>query len=159
MMELPHFNDDGHVHMVDVGNKPVTRRVAVASAKIQMKPETLIRIKQNDVSKGDVLELARIAGVMGCKRTPDLIPLCHPLMLDSVEMDVKTIDDSTIQVFATVSAQWKTGVEMEAMTAVSIACLTIYDMCKSIDRSMTITEIQLEEKSGGKSGQFVRKHS
>lgn len=156
MTELPHFDADGHVHMVNVGSKPITRRVAIASGAIEMQPETLTRISERRISKGDVLELARIAGVMASKRTSDLIPLCHPLMLDSVEIRIEAVSTTTVNVIAEVAAEWKTGVEMEAMTAVSVACLTIYDMCKSIDRSMVIRHVQLDEKLGGKSGHFIR---
>ena len=156
MKELPHFDADGHVHMVDVGTKPVTQRRAVASAAVSMNPETLQRILDRKIAKGDVLEVARIAGVMGSKRTAELIPLCHPLGLDSVEIEIEQVSDRQIKIMATVKTTAKTGVEMEAMAAVSVAGLTLYDMCKSIDRSMILGPIQLEEKSGGKSGHFVR---
>ena len=142
--------------MVDVGEKPATRRVAIASGLVEMKPETLALIKDRKIQKGDVLELARIAGVMASKKTSDLIPLCHPLRLDSVEMEFGFLSDSTIEIKATVSATERTGVEMEALTAVSAAGLVIYDMCKSVDRAMVITNVRLEEKSGGKSGHFRR---
>ena len=142
--------------MVDVGEKPATRRVAIASGLVEMKPETLALIKDRKIQKGDVLELARIAGVMASKKTSDLIPLCHPLRLDSVEMEFGFLSDSTIEIKATVSATERTGVEMEALTAVSAAGLVIYDMCKSVDRAMGITNVRLEEKSGGKSGHFRR---
>lgn len=142
--------------MVDVGDKPTTRRVAVASCKIQMNAATLSLIKDRKIQKGDVLELARIAGVMATKRTSDLIPLCHPLRLDSVALEFEYLGDTTIGVKATVGATERTGVEMEALNAVSVAGLVIYDMCKSVDRGMKITDIQLEEKSGGKSGHFQR---
>lgn len=156
MSELPHFDADGQARMVDVGEKPMTRRLAVASGRVQMDPATLILIRDNQVKKGDVLELARIAGVMATKRTADLIPLCHPIRLNSVEIGFEFLDASTIGIRATVGATDRTGVEMEAMTAVSTAGLVIYDMCKSVDRSMMISNVQLEEKSGGKSGHFRR---
>ncbi|MEL7500125.1 MAG: cyclic pyranopterin monophosphate synthase MoaC [Planctomycetota bacterium] len=156
MTDLPHFDSEGHVHMVDVGKKPTTHRVAVASAVITMQPSTLQRIKDRKFAKGDVFELARVAGVMGSKRTADLIPLCHPLTIDSVQISVEPIDDASVRLVARVSTHGKTGVEMEAMTAVMAAGLTVYDMCKSVDRSMTIGPVQLDEKLGGKSGHFVR---
>ncbi len=142
--------------MVDVGEKPITRRVAVASGIVRMDPATLTLIRDRKIQKGDVLELARIAGVMATKRTSDLIPLCHPLRLDSVHLAFEYLSETEIGVEATVGATDRTGVEMEALSAVAIAGLVIYDMCKSVDRGMTITDIQLEEKSGGKSGHFQR---
>ena len=157
MAQLSHFDDDGHVHMVNVGDKPVTKRVAIATGEISMQPETLVRIVDQNVAKGNVLELARVAGVMASKRTSDLIPLCHPLGIDAVEIEIVALDQTTIRVAVKVSTEGKTGVEMEALTSVSVACLTIYDMCKAIDRSMTIGPIQLQEKSGGKSGHYKRK--
>lgn len=156
MTELPHFDADGHVHMVDVGKKPITFRKAIASALVTMQAATLSRILDRSIAKGDVLEVARVAGVMSTKRTADLIPLCHPIQLDAVEIQIHPVSETQLKVQASVSAEAKTGVEMEAMTAVSVAGLTIYDMCKSVDRSMSIDQIQLEEKSGGKSGHFVR---
>ena len=156
MSELPHFDADGHSRMVDVGEKPITRRVAVASGKVHMNAGTLVLIRDRKIQKGDVLELARIAGVMATKRTADLIPLCHPLRLDLVELDFEYLSETVIGVKATVGATERTGVEMEALNAVSVAGLVIYDMCKSVDRGMKITDIQLEEKSGGKSGHFQR---
>jgi cyclic pyranopterin phosphate synthase len=154
--ELPHFDADGHSRMVDVGEKPVTRRVAVASGKVRMDRATQKLIVDRKIQKGDVLELARVAGVMGTKRTADLVPLCHPLRLDSVDLKFSLIDDQTIGIQATVGATERTGVEMEALTAVAVAGLVIYDMCKSVDRGMQLTDIRLEEKSGGKSGHFLR---
>lgn len=142
--------------MVDVGDKPITHRVAVASGLVSMDTATLELIQNRRIQKGDVLELARIAGIMATKRASDIIPLCHPLRIDSVKVDFEFQDENIITVEATVSAHERTGVEMEALTAVSAACLTIYDMCKSVDRAMKITNIQLEEKSGGKSGYFRR---
>ena len=156
MVEFPHFDADGHSRMVDVGQKPITHRVAVASGLVTMESATLELIRDRKIQKGDVLELARIAGIMATKKTGDLIPLCHPIRIDSVDANFEFKNDQTVRVVVTVSANERTGVEMEALTAVSAACLTIYDMCKSVDRAMKISNIQLEEKSGGKSGYFRR---
>lgn len=142
--------------MVDVGEKPTTRRVAVAKGKVEMKAATLELIQDRKIQKGDVLELARIAGVMASKKTSDLIPLCHPLRLDSVDIGFEVLDEESIEISATVSATERTGVEMEALHCVSVAGLVIYDMCKSVDRGMKLTDIRLEEKQGGKSGHFKR---
>jgi len=142
--------------MVNVGEKSVTRRIARASGLIRMLPATREMILQRAHAKGDVLEVARLAGIMAAKRTADLIPLCHPLPIESLNLNFKPIDDDTLRIEATVEVTAKTGVEMEALTAVSIAALTIYDMCKSVDRAMTIERVQVEEKSGGASGHFVR---
>jgi len=154
--DLTHFDEHGASRMVDVGAKPVTSRVARASGRVVMQPETLARIQQRGFAKGDVLEVARLAGIMAAKRTGELIPLCHPLPLESVTVGFSFPDDRTIAIDAIVQVTAKTGVEMEAMTAVSVAALTIYDMCKAIDRSMVIENVRLEEKSGGKSGHFMR---
>jgi len=156
MSELSHFDSTGASRMVDVGNKPVTRRLARASAAVRMTPETLRLIQQRRAAKGDVLEVARLAGIQAAKRTAELIPLCHVLPLDSVAVDFAFTDDRTLSIQATVNVEAKTGVEMEALTAVSVTALTVYDMCKSADRGMTIDRIQLEEKSGGRSGHWVR---
>lgn len=137
--------------MVDVGHKPTTERAATATGQIVMQPETLQRILDRGFKKGDVLEVARLAGIMAAKKTPDLIPLCHPLMLTSVTLDWTVVNDTTLQVSATVKVFAQTGVEMEALTAVSVAALTVYDMCKGIDRTMTIGLIELKAKSGGQS--------
>lgn len=142
--------------MVDVGQKPETDRTAVASAVVNMLPETLNKILDRRIEKGDVLGIARVAGITGSKRTSDLIPLCHPLRIISVDIKFQPIDGSSIKAEATVRAIDRTGVEMEALTAVTTAALTIYDMCKSVDRAMTITDVQLEQKSGGKSGSYQR---
>lgn len=142
--------------MVDVGSKPITDRLARASGIISMRSETLAAIRERGVGKGDVLEVARLAGIMAAKRTGDLIPLCHPLGLDSVEIRFDLVDDNTVRIEASTRVAARTGVEMEALVAVSTAALTIYDMCKAIDRGMVISEIQLEEKRGGKSGHYVR---
>ncbi len=156
MTELPHFDSDGKSHMVDVGDKPITQRIAIASGKVRLAATTLAMIRDRSVQKGDVLELARVAAVMATKRTADLIPLCHPLRMNSVEIKFASPDEVSIQISAQVTATERTGVEMEALMAVSVAALTIYDMCKSIDRAMQITDIQLDYKSGGKSGVFDR---
>ena len=156
MSDFTHFDDDGAARMVDVGSKQATHRVAKAAGIVRMKPETLALITAGDVRKGDVLEVARLAGIMATKQTGNLIPLCHPLGIDSVSIDFEAIDSEAIEIEATVSVFAKTGVEMEAMTAVSVAALTIYDMCKSVDRSMMISDVRLVEKSGGKSGHFIR---
>ena len=153
---LSHFDEKGASRMVDVGDKPVTHRMAKASARLVMQPATLARIQQRELAKGDVLEVARLAGIMAAKRTADLIPLCHPLALDSVQVDFNPTDGQTLEITAEVHCTGKTGVEMEALTAVSVAALTVYDMCKAIDRGMVIQHIRLEEKAGGRSGHFVR---
>ena len=161
---LSHFDNSGAARMVDVGQKPVTERIARASAQVRMLASTLELVRDGSFSKkGDVLQVARLAGIMAAKRTGDLIPLCHPLSLDSVTIDFEipnqTGGDSqfaTISLAATVRSTGRTGVEMEALTAASVAALTIYDMCKAVDRGMAIEQIQLEEKSGGKSGHFLR---
>lgn len=154
--ELTHFDNTGASRMVDVGDKPVSDRLARASGQVVMRPETLQRIRDKGFAKGDVLEVARLAGIMAAKRTGDLIPLCHPLPLDGVAITFAFPDDQTVAIQAEVRVTAKTGVEMEALSAVSIAALTIYDMCKAIDRGMSITAIRLDEKSGGRSGHFVR---
>lgn len=162
MSELTHFNESGRARMVDVTAKSVTERVAKAQGKVFVLPETLARIRQGRVAKGDVLAVAQVAGVMGAKRTPDLIPMCHPLLLTSVDVEFhEDLDPGphgrcAITIVATVKTTGATGVEMEAMTAVSVAALTIYDMCKAIDKEISIGEIGLMEKSGGKSGVFTR---
>ena len=143
--------------MVDVGGKPVTRRVAVAEGRIHMLPATLALIAQGGHSKGDVLGVARVAGIMAAKRTAELIPLCHPLALTRAELDLQALpDEQAVYCRATVETAGQTGVEMEALTAVQIALLTVYDMCKSVDRGMTMGSIRLVEKSGGKSGVWKR---
>jgi len=155
--ELSHFDAAGEAHMVDVGDKDVTRRVAIAEGWIRMQPGTLDRIVAGAHAKGDVLGIARIAGIMGAKRTAELIPLCHPLALTRVSVDLEPQPEhNAVRCQATVETQGRTGVEMEALTAVQVALLTIYDMCKAVDRGMTMTEIRLLEKSGGKSGAWRR---
>jgi cyclic pyranopterin phosphate synthase len=154
--DLTHFDDQGASRMVDVGVKAVTDRLARASGLVRMLPATLKRIRDRGFAKGDVLEVARLAGIMAAKRTGELIPLCHPLPLDAVSIAFAFLDEQTVRVEAEVRVTAKTGVEMEALVAVSVAALTIYDMCKAIDRGMSIEQVQLEEKQGGKSGHFVR---
>ncbi|CDH44937.1 cyclic pyranopterin monophosphate synthase MoaC [Candidatus Contendibacter odensensis] len=157
MAELSHFNAAGEVHMVDVGDKEVTHRVAVAEGWIQMQPATLERIVAGLHFKGDVLGVARIAGIMGAKCTADLIPLCHPLALTRIAVDLQPLpEQSAVRCRATVETFGRTGVEMEALTAVQVALLTVYDMCKSVDRGMILTNIGLLEKSGGQSGVWRR---
>lgn len=156
MSELSHFDTRGASRMVDVGDKAVTRRVARASGMVRMAAETLSLVRDKRTAKGDVLEVARLAGIMAAKRTADLIPLCHPLPLESITMDFAFLDEQSLRIEATVQVEAKTGVEMEALTAVSVAALTVYDMCKSVDRGITIGPIRLEEKSGGRSGHWQR---
>ncbi len=156
MSDLSHFDAKGASRMVDVGDKQVSRRIARASGHVRMSAETLAIVRDKTASKGDVLEVARLAGIMAAKRTGELTPLCHPLGLESVTIDFAFVDDATLRVEATVQVEAKTGVEMEALTAVSVTALTVYDMCKGVDRGMTIERIQLEEKSGGRSGNWRR---
>jgi cyclic pyranopterin monophosphate synthase len=157
MSGLTHFNKQGEAHMVDVGDKPATRRVAIAEGRISMQAETLALIQQGGHKKGDVLGIARIAGIMAAKKTSDLIPLCHPLALSHIAIDlVPDATSNSVLCTARVETTDQTGVEMEALTAVQISLLTIYDMCKAVDRGMTLGEIRLLEKSGGKSGLWQR---
>jgi cyclic pyranopterin phosphate synthase len=153
MSKLSHLDEKGQAHMVDVSAKDVTSRLAIARGRITMKPTTMALITQGTAKKGDVLATARLAGIMAAKRTADLIPLCHPLMISKVTVEFEQAED-WIDVEATVKVEGKTGVEMEALTACSVACLTLYDMLKAVDRGMTITNIRLAEKAGGKSGHF-----
>lgn len=154
--EFTHFDEGGAARMVDVGAKDVTRRVARAAGRVVMAPQTLSLIRGGGHQKGDVLAVARLAGIMAAKRTADLIPLCHSLPLDSTSVEFDFDDERTLRIEATAACTGRTGVEMEALTAVSVAALTVYDMCKSVDRTMTIDAIQLVEKTGGRSGHFVR---
>jgi cyclic pyranopterin phosphate synthase len=154
--ELSHFDCSGASRMVDVGDKPVTRRTARASGCVRMAADTLARIRDKQLAKGDVLEVARLAGIMAAKRTGEIIPLCHPLPLESVTVDFIFPDETTLGIQAVAQVDGKTGVEMEALTAVGVAALTVYDMCKSVDRGIVIAQIQLEEKSGGRSGLWRR---
>src|SRR4051812_47555229 len=156
MSELTHLDADGHAHMVDVGAKDETRREAVARGTVLMRAETLQLIVAGDMPKGDVLAVARVAGIMAAKRAPDIIPLCHPLLLTHVAVELRPAPDgSGVLIEATVRTTGKTGVEMEALTAVSAAALTIYDMCKAVDRGMRISDIRLAQKRGGRSGEIV----
>jgi len=154
-LRLSHIDSDGKAVMVDVSDKDITDRIATATGSVIMAPETLRLVEAGGVKKGDVLSVARLAGIMGAKKTPDLIPLCHPLALNSIEIEL-TLDAgrNAIDIRATCRVKGRTGVEMEALTAVSVTALTIYDMCKAVDRSMHLTNIRLMEKSGGRSGDF-----
>ena len=155
MATLTHFDSDGNAVMVDVSAKDETERVATAAGSVIMQPETVQLIAAGGVKKGDVLSVARLAGIMGAKKTPDLIPLCHPLALSSVKVELSVdADRNAVDITATCKLKGRTGVEMEALTAVSIAALTVYDMCKAVDRGMQITDIRLTHKSGGKSGTY-----
>ncbi|WP_055049175.1 cyclic pyranopterin monophosphate synthase MoaC [Devosia sp. A16] len=154
-MALTHLNQRGEAHIVDIGDKATTRRRAVATARLEAKPETVALILGGELKKGDALAVARIAGIMAAKKTAELIPLCHPIPLTSVTVEIEA-DGPALLVTATAETTAQTGVEMEAMTAASVAALTLYDMAKSHDRAMRVTAIQLEEKSGGKSGDFHR---
>ena len=154
--DLTHFDDAGASRMVDTSDKPVTLRTARASGRIQMRPETLRTILDRRIAKGDVFEVARLAGIMAAKRTGELIPLCHPLGLTSVTVDFTVEGDSSVCITAVAKVSARTGVEMEALTAVSVAALTVYDMCKAIDRSMVLGNIRLEEKTGGVHGDWRR---
>jgi len=157
MTKLTHFNQSGEAHMVDVGQKAITQRTAITTGYIEMQPSTLALIQSGEHKKGDVLSIARIAGIMASKKTSDLIPLCHPLPITHVEVNFSTdIKNSRVHCHTIVKTNGQTGVEMEALTATQIALLTIYDMCKAVDRGMCIQNIQLEEKSGGKSGHWQR---
>ncbi len=155
MSDFTHFDDEGKAAMVDVSDKDVTARIAVAKGSVIVQPATVALIRSGGVKKGDVLSIARLAGITGAKRTPDLIPLCHPLQLDSIAVDLELAPErNAIDITATCKITGKTGVEMEAMTAVAVAALTVYDMCKAVDRGMRIVDIRLTHKSGGKSGTF-----
>ena len=155
MSGLTHFDEQGNARMVDVGDKDVTERVATARASVIMQPATLALIRDKKAAKGDVLAVAQLAGIMAAKKTPDLIPLCHPLALSSVQVTL-ALDEkrNAVDIEATCKLKGRTGVEMEALTAASVAALTVYDMCKAVDRGMVIAEVKLVHKSGGKSGTF-----
>ena len=156
MPKLSHFDDSGAARMVDVSAKADTVRTAVASALVRMLPETLALILDKKVTKGDVFEVARLAGIMAAKKTAELIPLCHPLPVSSVSVEIAPNGPDSLEIRAIVKVTGKTGVEMEALTAVTVSALTVYDMAKAVDRGMTIERVRLEEKSGGKSGDFRR---
>ena len=154
--ELSHVDSKGEARMVDVSSKSDTLREAMAIAGVRMKPDTLNQIKQNEVKKGDVLAVARVAGIIAAKKTPDLIPLCHPIIIDNISINFDFASDDSIRITAATKSTGKTGVEMEALVAVSVAALTIYDMCKAVDRGVTIEQVYLESKTGGKSGSYRR---
>ena len=155
MNKLSHVNEEGRVAMVDTSDKPATARRAVASAFVRMSPETVAAVREHRTPKGDPLETARLAGIMGAKRTSDLIPLCHPLPLTHVEVRAELCDDG-VRIEAEAATNAQTGVEMEALTAATVAALTIYDTCKAVEKGMTITDVRLESKTGGKSGPYRR---
>ncbi len=155
MSDLTHFDEDGNAVMVDVGAKDETEREATASGRVLMERTTYDLIQRHGIKKGDVMSVAQLAGIMAAKRTPDLIPLCHPLSLSSVKVALEAVaSPPSIEIIATCRLKGRTGVEMEALTAVSVAALTVYDMCKAVDRGMQITGIRLRKKSGGKSGDY-----
>ncbi len=157
MAKLSHFDREGRARMVDVTAKPVTKRTAIASGRVLMKAETLERIVNRQIEKGDVLGVARVAGIMAAKRTGEIIPMCHPLAIDSAEVRFQPdVRRSEVRIEARVKSTGKTGVEMEALMAAAAAALTIYDMCKAVDRGMIISDIKLMKKSGGKSGTYIR---
>ena len=157
MTEFSHVDPSGEARMVDIGRKADTLREAVAKGRVLMKPETLKLVKANDIKKGDVLAVARVAGITAAKKTPDLIPLCHMLLLDNISVDFDLSGNDCIEITARAKSTGKTGVEMEALVAASVSALTIYDMCKAVDKGMTLSEIYLESKTGGKSGTYRRK--
>lgn len=157
MTQLTHFNPSGEAHMVDVGNKDITERVAIAEGYIEMNPATLALIEQGSHKKGDVLGIARIAGIMASKKTADLVPLCHPLPISHVEIHLEAEKEKNcVYCRTTVKTRGQTGVEMEALAATQVSLLTVYDMCKAVDRGMTIQGVRLLKKSGGKSGDWLR---
>lgn len=157
MSDFTHFNEQGRAQMVDVGKKDVTRRVAVAAGRVLVNPHTFALIQSGGIKKGDVLSVAQIAGIMGAKRTPDLIPMCHPLLMGGINMEL-SLDDrrKSVEIKATVTCDGRTGVEMEALMAVSTAALTVYDMCKAVQKDMLITDIRLLSKTGGVHGSYFR---
>jgi len=156
MDNLNHIDKEGQIKMVDVSAKKDTLRRAEASGRLRMKPDTILKIKENSLKKGDVLATARIAGIMAAKKTPELIPLCHPIKLDTISIDFKYEKQDAVLITANVKSRGPTGVEMEALTAVAMAALTVYDMVKAVDKGMVIEEIRLENKQGGKSGEYRR---
>ena len=157
MQDFTHFNDQGRARMVDVGEKPVTVRKAVAAGRVLVSRETFALIQSGGMKKGDVLTVAQIAGVMGAKRTPDLIPMCHPILIDGINLELSLDEERcSVEIQATVSCGGRTGVEMEALTAVSTAALTVYDMCKAVQKDMVITDIRLLQKTGGIHGDYER---
>jgi cyclic pyranopterin phosphate synthase len=157
MTELTHFDEEGRARMVDVSGKKVTKRKAIASANVIMKPKTLKTIKESKMAKGDVLSVAKVAGIMAAKRTSELIPMCHPLEISNIDITFNLKGKNRIQIKSKVKCLGKTGVEMEALMAAIISALTIYDMCKAVDRKIVISDIKLLKKTGGKSGTFIRR--
>ena len=156
-MDFTHFNEQGRAKMVDVGEKPVSVRTAVAAGRVLVSEETLALIRSGGMKKGDVLTVAQIAGVMGAKRTPELIPMCHPVLIDGIDLKLSLSEEPpAVEIRASVSCAGRTGVEMEALTAVSTAALTVYDMCKAVQKDMVISDVRLLRKSGGVHGDFVR---
>lgn len=158
MQDFTHFNEQGRAKMVDIGEKPVTVRTAVAAGRVLVNENTFALIKSGGMKKGDVLTVAQVAGVMGAKRTPDLIPMCHPILIDGINLEL-SLDEArhSVEIRATVSCDGRTGVEMEALTAVSTAALTVYDMCKAVQKDMVISDIRLVSKTGGVHGDYERK--
>ncbi len=160
MTDFTHFDDRGNARMVDVGGKDPTRRTAVAAARVLVNADTFALIQSGGMKKGDVLTVAQIAGIMGAKRTPDLIPMCHPVAISGIELELRLDEEKySVEITATISCQGKTGVEMEALTAVTTAALTVYDMCKAVQKDMVITDVRLLSKTGGVHGDFVREES
>ena len=158
MSDFTHFNEEGRAKMVDVGEKPESHRTAVAAARVLVNENTFALIKSGGMKKGDVLTVAQIAGIMGAKKTPDIIPMCHPVMINGIDMKLSLNEDlCAVEIEATVSCGGKTGVEMEALTAVSTAALTVYDMCKAVQKDIVISDIRLISKTGGVHGDFTRK--
>ena len=157
MADFTHFNEQGRAKMVDVGEKPLSRRAAVAAGRVLVNDHTFELIKSGGMKKGDVLTVAQIAGVMGAKKTPDIIPMCHPILMDGIDLQLH-LDEArkSVEIYATVSCDGRTGVEMEALTAVSTAALTVYDMCKAVQKDMVITDIRLVKKTGGVHGDYIR---
>ena len=157
MADFTHFNEQGRAKMVDVGEKPISQRVAVAAGRVLVNENTFALIRSGGMKKGDVLTVAQIAGVMGAKRTPDIIPMCHPILMDGINLDLH-LDETrkSVEIYATVSCDGRTGVEMEALTAVSTAALTVYDMCKAVQKDMVISDIRLVKKTGGVHGDYIR---
>lgn len=157
MSDFTHFNEQGRAKIVDVGEKPLSRRVALAAGRVLVNENTFSLIKNGGMKKGDVLTVAQIAGVMGAKRTPELIPMCHPILMDGIDLKLSLDEERlSVEILAEVSCDGRTGVEMEALTAVSAAALTIYDMCKAVQKDMTITDIRLLKKTGGVHGDYIR---
>ena len=160
MKDFTHFNEQGRAKMVDVGEKPVTARTAVAAARVLVNEETFALIRSGGMKKGDVLTVAQVAGIMGAKRTPELIPMCHPVMIDGIDLELHLDEERhSVEITASVSCGGRTGVEMEALTAVSTAALTVYDMCKAVQKDMVITDIRLLNKTGGVHGDYIREET